>query len=99
MSGDSCISKLLSVVDEIQSLFHYKPHTKVRAIFLDISKVFDEVWHQGLLFKLKSYGIEANLFRLLENYLHSQKQRVIFDGQCSSWKIILSGGSQGSILG
>ena len=41
------------------------------------------MWHQDLLFKLKSYGIEGNLFGLLENYLHNWKQRVILDSQCS----------------
>ena len=77
------------------------PHTptNVRAIFLDISKAFDEVWHLGLLFKLRCYGVEGNLFRLLENYLDNQKPRVLLDGQFSSWKIILSDVPQGSVLG
>ena len=26
---------------------------ETRAVFLDISKTFDKVWHEGLLFKLK----------------------------------------------
>ena len=72
---------------------------EVRAVFLDISKAFDKVWHPGLLFKLKSYRIEGNLLKLLENYLHNRKQRVVLDGQCSSWKNILSGVPQGSVLG
>ena len=29
---------------------------EVRAIFCDISKAFDRVWHKGLLFKLKKCG-------------------------------------------
>ena len=72
---------------------------ELRAIFLDISKAFDKVWHPGLLFKLKSYGIEGNLLKLLENYLHNRKQRVVLNGQCSSWKNILPGVPQGSVLG
>ena len=28
-----------------------------RAVALDISKTLDRVWHAGLLYKLKSYGI------------------------------------------
>ena len=72
---------------------------EVRTVFLDISKALDKVWHPGLLFKLRSYGIKGNLLKLLENYLHNRKQRVVLDGQCSSWKNILSGVPQGSVLG
>ena len=96
LSGASCVSQLLSIVHEIQSSFDSS--LEVRAVFLDISKAFDKVWHPGLLFKLKSYGIEGNLLKLLENYLHNRKQRVVLDGQCSSWKNILSGVPQGSVL-
>ena len=30
---------------------------ETRAIALDISKAFDNVWHAGLLHKLKAYGL------------------------------------------
>ena len=66
MPGDSCISELLSIVHKIQS-FDCNPPVDTRAI-LDILRAFDKVWHQGLLFKLKSYGVEGSLFCLkIEN--------------------------------
>ena len=46
------------------------------------------MWQQGLLFKLKSYEVEGNFLRFLENYLDNRKQRLIFGVQCSSWKTI-----------
>ena len=36
----------------------------MRSTFLDISKVFDKVWHEGLLFKLETIGISGNFFKL-----------------------------------
>ena len=57
------------------------------------------MWHQSLLFKWKSYGVEGNLLTRTENYLDNQNKRMILDGKCSSWKTILSGIPQGSALG
>ena len=36
------------------------------ANYLDISKAFDRVWHEGLLFKLELTGIPGNLLVYLE---------------------------------
>ena len=71
----------------------------MRGVFLDISKAFDKVWHDGLIFKLKSYGVEGEPLLLLKNYLHNREQRVVLNGQTSEWKRIYSGVPQGSVLG
>ena len=57
------------------------PPVFTRSIFLGMSKAFDKVWHKGLLFKLKTYGVEGNLLNLLSNYLHNRKQRVKYQWQ------------------
>ena len=50
-------------------------------VFLNISKAFDKVWHEGL--QLQSYGVEGNLLRLLKDYLTGRQQRVALNGQTS----------------
>ena len=72
---------------------------EVRSVFLDMSKAFDKVWHEGLLFKLQQNGIKGDLLDLLKSYLSSRKQRVLINGFESEWGEIESGVPQGSVLG
>ena len=71
----------------------------VRSVFLDISKAFDKIWHHGIIFKLKQNDISANHLNLLSNFLGNRKQRVVLNGQTSSWADVNAGLPQGSILG
>ena len=66
---------------------------------MDISEAFDKVWHEALIFKLKSNGISGNLLNFFESYLTNRYQRVILNGKESNWKILEPGVSQGSVLG
>ena len=99
LPGDSSIVQLLSITHEIQTAFDNNPTVDVRGTFLDISKAFDKVWHEGLVFKLKSYGVEGELLSLLKNYLQNREQSVVLNGQTSGWGKINSGVPQGSVLG
>ena len=49
------------------------------------SKAFDKVWHEGLIFKLKSMGISDALLDLIGSVLENNFQRVVLNGQTSEW--------------
>ena len=63
------------------------------------SKAFDKVWHAGLIYKLHQNSICGDLINILNDFLTNRKQRVVLNGQCSSWVDIRAGVPQGSILG
>ena len=75
------------------------PRACVRAIFCDISRALDRVWHAVLIHKLKSAGISGNLLSWFTNYLTGRKQRVVMSGVQSAWNFISAGVPQSSILG
>ena len=62
-------------------------------------EAFDKVWHQGLHFKLRQNGISGELLNTLADFLNNRTQRVILNGQYSSWAKVEAGVPQGSILG
>ena len=69
------------------------------ALYIDLSKAFDTLSFDILLYKLNYYGVKGNAFKLLKNYLTNRKQYVVFNSQNSETVDITTGVPQGSILG
>ena len=79
--SDSYVDQLIAITYEIFETFDCNSRLEVRSVFLDISKSFDKVWNEGLLYKLKLVGISGELYNLLENYPSGSFQRVALNGQ------------------
>ena len=95
--GDSTVKQLLSITHEIYKAFDQG--NEIRAVFLDISKAFDTVWHSGLLHKLQNIGVEGDMIKIIKSFLSDRQQRVTIDGKNSDWEDVQAGVPQGSLLG
>lgn len=68
------------------------------AIFFDLSKAYDGVWHLGLVGQLVRCGIRGKLLRWIEEFLKRRSYKVYYEGEFSDEFPISSGVPQGSIL-
>ena len=94
---DSTVNQLTYIYDDIcRALDQGK---EVWAVFCDISKAFDRVWHRGLIQKLFTLGIIGHLLHWFESYVSSRKQRVVYASASLALSPINAGVPQGSILG
>ena len=94
--GDSCVNQVLSITHEIYKSFD--DGFDVRSVFLDISKALDQVWHEGIIYKLRQNGKSGELLNLICDFLRNRKQRVVLNGQALTWTNVNAGVPKGLIL-
>ena len=80
--GDSTANQLVDIYNTILNALD--DGLEVKAVFCDISKAFDRVWHKGLLLKLKSVGLSGSLSGWFQNHLSDRKQSVVLPGGFST---------------
>ena len=64
---------------------------EIGIVSLDISKDFDKIWHEGLLFKLKQIGIDMSLLKWFQSYLWERTQYVVLNGGASLSEPVMAG--------
>ena len=97
VKGKSCLSNLLETMDCIMELL--EEGIPVDVFYFDFKKAFDRVPHNRLILKLKCLGIDGKVLDVIKDFLMGRNFRVSVHGQFSSFKDILSGIPQGSVLG
>ena len=88
---------IIEFVDKIANAVERNETTV--GMFLDLSKAFDTINHNILLYKLEYYGFRGVTLDWFKSYLSNRKQFVRYQMHDSNHKIINCGVPQGSILG
>ncbi|KAL4143226.1 hypothetical protein QTP88_005583 [Uroleucon formosanum] len=93
----STTTQLFHLFKEIKNNQKQKKYTA--ATFLDMKKAFDRVWHDGLIYKLKTNTrLPINMIKLIKSFLSDRSFQVRVVDQQSTTRQIQAGVSQGSCL-
>lgn len=96
--GHSTHLQLIYLTHQLHSALN--ENNNFTAIFLDISKYFDKIWHNALLKKCQiQYNISGLLLSWLTSYLTDRSQVVRIGNSISPPEKLLAGCPQGSVLG
>lgn len=95
--------KSRSISDHLYTLTsHVKSALKrkrgLTAVFFDVRRAFDTVWHKKLLFKLKSLGLSGNIFSYISSFLSGRSFQVRFGKTLSTSRTTDCGVPQGTVL-
>lgn len=95
-NGVNCVDALFCLQQRVAAAFDAGQHCSVA--FLDLSKAFDSVWHEGLLVQLHEFGVTGAAWRWIRAFLKGRRVRVVFRSATSAWFDVLAGTPQGAHL-
>ena len=71
----------------------FELHSTIFADFHDIMRIFDSVWHAGVINKLKSIGIKGSLLLIIDQCYTDMKSAVFLNEATSTWFPVNRGGT------
>jgi hypothetical protein len=92
----STVDQLINVTEFIAKGFGQNQSTV--AIFLDVAKAFNTLWHDGLVYKLHAAGVPIAMVRLLNSFLNRRVFHAKIGQVLSTQREIQAGVPQGSVL-
>uniref|UniRef100_A0A2S2NK85 RNA-directed DNA polymerase from mobile element jockey n=1 Tax=Schizaphis graminum TaxID=13262 RepID=A0A2S2NK85_SCHGA len=95
-TGHSTTTQLITLIDDLTS--KTQEGEKTVAVFLDVAKAFDRVWHQGLIYKLMTTNVPLPLIKLVDSFLKNRSFQIKIDDHLSTPRKINAGVPQGSCL-
>ena len=88
--------KVAHIAQEIEDAFQAGQHTL--AVWVDMEKAFDKVWHDGLRLKMLRAGVGGKMFDWISHLLANRAARVQLQGQTSRKARLQHGVPQGGVL-
>ena len=92
----SCMDNVYTLNEIVQG--RLREDKKTYALFLDIQKAYDSVWHDGLWYKLWDMGVKGRMWRVIKKMYESSKSGVLLEGEKSDTFTIEQGVAQGCSL-
>ena len=74
-------------------------NNEVKGVFLGNLKRFENLWHDGALFKLTQNRMSENLLNLMRHFLSERRQHIVLNGEVFIWTNVTAEVPQGSTLG
>jgi retron-type reverse transcriptase len=95
--------KYMSTEDQVAHIAQgiedaFQEGSQTVAVWVDMEKAFDKVWHDGLRLKLLKAGVSGKIYQWTSHLLANRTARVQLQGHTSRKSQIQNGVPQGGVL-
>ena len=94
--GRCTADSILRLVED--SYFAFKKNGCLVALFVDMNKAFDAVWHRGLIYKMRKNNLPTKVVRLMTSFLTDRTFQVKENETLSAPRVLRASVPQGGIL-